>query len=485
CEVVHVSSLAAGFARLSSSAFDVIMLDLGLPDSSGLDTLFRVISSRTRSPIVVTTAESDPAIEARCLTAGAQDVLIKGQFNQSGLFRALRNAISRSTFLTKERERRMSDLNLYREQGGVQQKDHPRILIIEDDEDQINLLADLMIRMKYRVSVAQSARETRAYLQEEKPDLILLDLHLPDEDGIELTASIRAMEGMQNLAILMMSADYSEQAVVGALSSGVNDFISKPIRSGELSLRIASLLELKRKEVELAEISQTLQRERNILGRYFSQDFVDDVLQERISAELGGNIQRATVMFFDLRKSTDLAELISPSQFAGLLSMMMNDLMEMVFATGGSVNKLLGDGMLVTFGLPVAGNQDALNALDTALKFKKYFQTMNELPPFELPFPLDFGVGIVTGDLFAGNIGSFRRMEYTVLGDPVNLAARIEDLTKRAGVNILLDGETRKELEEFRPELKYRAFEAGVRGKQERIRVYHPIQSIESDVHFF
>ncbi|HNA79449.1 MAG TPA: adenylate/guanylate cyclase domain-containing protein, partial [Turneriella sp.] len=206
------------------------------------------------------------------------------------------------------------------------------------------------------------------------------------------------------------------------------------------------------------------------LTKYFSEDIVEGILQDEHANSLSGRHQEATIMFFDVRKSTTIAENLEPQVFAEFLSEFFTDIMDLVYGNHGSVNKLLGDGIMSTFGCPVPTANDVLNAAKCALQIRNHLATFNDVRPDYIKEPIRVGMGIATGKVFAGNIGSVRRMEYTVLGDPVNLASRLESMTKEAGVDILIDGNTRHRLGNL---IKCRKVQhQGVRGKLQEIEIF-------------
>ena len=151
--------------------------------------------------------------------------------------------------------------------------------------------------------------------------------------------------------------------------------------------------------------------------------------------------------------------------------MLFTDLMDLVYSYNGSVNKIMGDGLLVTFGAPVSGGHDALNAVQCAIKIREYIASFNDIRPSYLERPVEAGVGIATGRVFAGNIGSNRRMEYTVLGDAVNVAARLESLTKLARVDNLVDGDTFNKVKSAVNAKRVKFAE--IRGKIQEVKIYH------------
>jgi class 3 adenylate cyclase len=227
-------------------------------------------------------------------------------------------------------------------------------------------------------------------------------------------------------------------------------------------------------ESDMQQRVRELEREnaklRGVLSRYFSDDITQKILTDEVEVDFGGRLTDATILFFDIRNSTEIAESIPPSQFAELLSDVLTDVMDLVYGNRGSVNKLLGDGLMATFGCPVASEDYTLSAARTALQIIEYLKSFNDVKPDYLRSPLNAGVGIATGRVFAGNIGSVRRMEYAVLGDAVNVSSRLEALTKTAGVPILIDGNTRHALG-GRIRAKRVQFDS-VRGKNLLVEIY-------------
>ena len=146
--------------------------------------------------------------------------------------------------------------------------------------------------------------------------------------------------------------------------------------------------------------------------------------------------------------------------------------MDLIFDHNGSVNELLGDGILATFGCPDPTGRDAANAVEAARSIRKLMKTYNEryLPPELQEDGVRYGMGIATGKIFAGNIGSFQRLKYAVMGDPVNTAARIQDLTKEKNVDLLIDENTAQGLEDS--ETLRLSGDYMLRGKKGAVRVF-------------
>ena len=442
-EITAVETMSTAVARLVERKYDGILLDCELSGNSGVETFILLNHRYGNTPVIVFNGEKgDESAIKNSYKAGAQDYYFKGELNGALLRRSIRHAMLRTRHQAKGVGQK--DLLINTETGIKANKDI-RILLVEDDEDQAKLLEVLLGKLAYILKIVSSAEDALETIVEFQPDIVLSDLYLPKMNGVEMSGKIHHIKGMEDMPVIMISSDINEDTVINALANGIYDFVGKPLRMAELTLRIGNLLHLQDNKKKLANLAVKLEKEKNILSRYFSDDFVEKLLSEEIQTSLGGKEVYSTIMFFDLRNSTGIAETLDPDTFTKFLSQLWNDIMDIVLSNGGSVNKLMGDGMLATFGCPEPGKHDALSSVTAAIKIRQYFQLYNEISPHDLK-DVRFGIGIASGKIFAGNIGSFRRMEYTVLGDAVNVASRLEGLTKRAGVDILIEGTTRNEL---------------------------------------
>lgn len=207
----------------------------------------------------------------------------------------------------------------------------------------------------------------------------------------------------------------------------------------------------------------------DLLGRYLSEELLEYVRRTGTNP-LENRHQQVSVLFFDIRNSTGIAEQLAPGLFARFLNDILTDIMDLVCGARGSVNKILGDGLLAVFGAPVSSGDDAFNAVGVGLEIQNYLRTFNDVRPEYLDQPVEAGVGIATGQVFAGIIGSVHRQEYTVLGDPVNVASRLEALTRRCPDKVLMDELTYRLVKGRIGEV--RAYRSRVRGKSRPMNLY-------------
>lgn len=209
---------------------------------------------------------------------------------------------------------------------------------------------------------------------------------------------------------------------------------------------------------------------RDVLGKVASPEVAQKLLAGEI--ELGGQEIDATVMFTDIRNFTTICEGLSPHESLALLNEFLTEISAVVEAHEGVVDKFLGDGVMAIFGAPVTRPDDARRAVATALDIAERIALLRpQLAARGLPHP-DVGVGLNTSRVVGGNVGSASRLNYTVLGDGVNLAARLEGLTKRYQVPIVCGSRTRESVTGivFRELDKVR-----VRGRREAERIFEPL----------
>ena len=181
---------------------------------------------------------------------------------------------------------------------------------------------------------------------------------------------------------------------------------------------------------------------RETFGRYVTQQVAEEILSGRV--ELGGERRMATVLFADIRGFTELSEHLSPEDVVAFLNEYLGHMVECVLDNGGVLDKFIGDAIMALFGVPVTRGvqEDASAALRCARQMSERLDAMNADREARGLARIEIGIGIHSGELIAGNIGAPQRMEYTVVGDTVNVCSRIEGLTKRLGHRILLSDAT-------------------------------------------
>lgn len=204
--------------------------------------------------------------------------------------------------------------------------------------------------------------------------------------------------------------------------------------------------------------------QRSALERFLAPGVAKKIVAEAADIQVRGETQSLTVLFSDIRGFTSMAENMTPEQTVEILNDYFNAMSDRIFAHEGTLDKFLGDGLMCLFGAPLARNSDAVDAVRTAIEMQQALQQINK----DLGRPLHMGVGINTGRAVVGYMGATRRMEYTAIGDVVNVASRL--CAAAAPDQILVSAATQAE---FGSELPTRKLEpVRVKGKAEPIQVF-------------
>ncbi|MFA5137953.1 MAG: adenylate/guanylate cyclase domain-containing protein [Elusimicrobiota bacterium] len=189
----------------------------------------------------------------------------------------------------------------------------------------------------------------------------------------------------------------------------------------------------------------TEKRVKSTMARYMAKEVAEKLLEGGESA-LGGTAQVATVLFSDIRKFTTISELLGARDTVSMLNAYFSDMIDVIFKHKGILDKYIGDAIMAVFGVPFPGPQDAENAVRTANEMMAALNKMNEQRAIMGIPEIHIGVGLSTGELISGNIGSLKRMDYTVIGDTVNLASRLEGTTKFYRAPVVFSDNTRQQL---------------------------------------
>jgi adenylate cyclase len=213
-------------------------------------------------------------------------------------------------------------------------------------------------------------------------------------------------------------------------------------------------------------------RVRATMARYMSKEVADQLLAAG-EDELGGKDQKVSVLFSDVRGFTTISETLGARETVSMLNEYFTEMVDVIFDHGGILDKYIGDAIMALFGAPFSAPDDADNALAVANEMMGELAALNARRAERGKRPLDIGIGLSTGDVVVGNIGSAKRMEYTVIGDSVNLASRLEGANKYYGSKILLSEFTLRDLK--RPGVIREIDLLRVKGKDRPVAVYESL----------
>ena len=272
--------------------------------------------------------------------------------------------------------------------------------------------------------------------------------------GIRSTMCVPLLHNETVLGVMMLDSKLATHAF------DEKDLALFETVANQAAIAIQNTLFAKRLEQE------AVMRER--FRRLLSPAIAEQVLSGHLEVKKGGELRETTVLFADIRGFTSISEAYEPQVVVDALNEYFERMVEIVFRYEGTLDKFIGDEMMVLFGSPVAHRDDPVRAVRAALEMQEALRTINErhaargLPPFEI------GIGINTGEVVAGYIGSSQALEYTVIGDPVNTGSRLCSLAK-PGQTLISEGTAEKlggafELSERPPEQ--------VKGKAHPIRVF-------------
>lgn len=220
----------------------------------------------------------------------------------------------------------------------------------------------------------------------------------------------------------------------------------------ELFASMASQMALAIENVRLYERMVAAEKKRADLGRFLSPAIVEAIMQADQDLELGGRKQMVTTMFCDIRGFTPIAERLAPGELVDMLNTHFTAMVDILFAYQGTLDKYIGDEIMAVFGAPIEQEDDAERAIQAALAMQQKNRELNEMRAREGMPVFEMGIGICSGEVIAGHVGSPERMEFTVVGDRVNVARRLCSLAE-AGQLVVSEAsfERAKELIEARP----------------------------------
>ncbi len=327
------------------------------------------------------------------------------------------------------------------------------LLVVDSNKLNRDLLKRRLSRFGHSVETAESGRQALEMMRAQSFDLVLLDILMPEMNGYQVLEQIQADESLREIPIIVVSSLHEVNSVARAVALGAADYLPKPYNTVLLRARIGACLEKKRlhdQEIfylhELERLNDDLELRnefiRRTFGRYTSDELVERLLETPEGLKLGGEARQVTILMSDLRGFTTTAERLSPEQIVTLLNTYLGTMAEVIIQYQGLIDEFIGDAVLAIFGAPIQRKDDAQRAVACAVAMQLAMESVNEQNRRAGLPEIAMGIGINTGEVVAGNIGSLKRTKYGVIGSQVNLTSRIESFT--VGGQILISEFTRE-----------------------------------------
>jgi CheY-like chemotaxis protein len=338
----------------------------------------------------------------------------------------------------------------------------PKILVVDDVPENVRLLEAVLEPQGYDVVTAADGTSALAVVESEQPDLVLLDVLMPELDGYAVCARLRENEDTAVLPVVMVTSSVGEEKT-RAIEAGADDFIPKPFNHHELLTRVRSLLRIKRyhdtirrQAAELRDLNQTLEdrvesqvdelERLRRLGRFLSPQVAEAIVSSGDESILRSHRREVAVFFADLRGWTNFVDAVEPEELLRVLAEFHATIGELVQAFEATVGFLEGDGVELFFNDPIEIPDAPLRSVRLGCALREEMAGLTERWR-KRGYSLDFGAGIALGYATCGEVGFEGRSDYAAIGSVTNLASRLAD--EASGGQVLITQRLYAEVEDF------------------------------------
>ena len=328
-------------------------------------------------------------------------------------------------------------------------------MLVDDEPANLTLLEELLYLKGYATVSALSGDEALSLARASRPDLILLDIMMPDMDGFDVCDRLRNDTTLQTVPIIFLTALDDDISRLKGLEMMADDYLTKPFNSRLLLAKVENILQLSqmRSQAVSSQFNQQVkeQSKRQIAAAWEANEYLSEKFHLFVPEQLLGRIapkgiesiqlgnvteEELTILFCDIRGFTAIAESQAARETFEWLNAFFTKMNDCITSHSGFIDKYLGDAIMAVFDKP---NSHAMDAIQAAVAMQESLQEFNiNRHKYNLEFPVNIGTGINTGIGMIGTLGSDRRMDSTVIGDVVNTASRLENLTKIYGCPIII-----------------------------------------------
>lgn len=320
-----------------------------------------------------------------------------------------------------------------------------KILLVDDEPNTVQLVRRILQADGHDVYEAFDGEQALEMFVRVRPDLILLDAVIPKMDGLTVLSEIRKHD--KTTGIIMFSALTSELLALQAMQGGADDFVNKPFTLKTLRMHIRRVLDKVYLRQQNDILKQQLMEANEKLRHYMPSPLIQSLMASPSLPRLGGERHIVTVLFLDICGFSTMSQKLPPDEVLRVLNEYFAFVSTSVVNHGGMVDKIMGDGFMALFNVPVPHPDHANAAILAALSIKERSAEWNK-SNHPVLYPR---VGIHTGEAVVGNIGTPQHMNYTAIGDTVNIAKRLEENAEEG--EIWISGDTYRHLHDSLPDL--------------------------------
>lgn len=303
-----------------------------------------------------------------------------------------------------------------------------RVLVIDDTPENLQVVAAILRGAGWAVNVAPSAALGLDIARRSAPDLILLDLVMPEMDGFAACREFKTDPRLADIPVIFLTASHETDDVIRGFELGAVDYVTKPFNSAELRSRVQTHLQLRAARLKLASLATQL-------SRYLSPQVHARIFSGEREVRRGTERRELTVFFSDIVGFTSRTEAMGDDELAGWLNDYLDQMAQIAQRHGGTLDKFIGDAVMIFFGDPLSAGarEDARRCVRMA----------QEMALAARQHGTEIRIGVHSGACVVGNFGSEEQMNYTIIGSVVNIAARLQTASRPGG---MLISDTTREL---------------------------------------
>jgi CheY-like chemotaxis protein len=477
CELCEAVNGQEGLEVAARERPDLIILDYNMPVMNGVSMLqlLRQDAELRRTPVIMLTTESSAENIATVARLGVRDYITK-PFNEELLLSKAARVVS----LVREQSTRPGDAHdLVSTEGPTSTKERAEetsipsaaslqrasVLVVDDSRtmrlSMIRAMNDLGFN---NIKEAKNGRQALELVLKEPFDLLLLDMEMPEMNGMEVLLALKNDPRLDGLPVIVISGTDQIENAVKCIEAGAEDYLPKPFNPTVLRARATSSIEKKRlrdldrvllnqlqTEKDRTEAANRLVTEKNQilenlsskLSKYLSPQIYQSIFRGEQNVEISSKRKKLTICFIDIAGFTETTDNLESEELTNVLNHYLTEMSAIALEHGATIDKFIGDAMLLFFGDPDSKGvaEDAKACVMMAIAMQRRMRELEqEWRDRGLMRPFRIRIGIATGFCTVGNFGSRDRMDYTIIGNEVNLASRLQSATEPG--SILLSYET-------------------------------------------